>query len=328
MKLKMASQIPEAFKPKEDFEYDFAKAKKSITLPLLSKHDPETTIIEEKYDGSRYGGVITDTVGIISRNGIDRAKNVPYLCKVLKEVFPAGSIVDGEVVHINEPRRVRWELARSVMGTKEFNASVKPAQYVIFDIQYLGGECLRDKTLSERRKILQNLLASKLPEGLVKLETTLATSTLCMPRQFPLSMGEELYVSILADKGEGIMIKSVNEKYAKSWTKLKKVFTIDAFITGIEKGKGKFQGLIGALKLGVMQGDTKIDIGKCSGMTDDERKELTQMALDGELLHKVVEVKANEVTKNYKLRHPNFVRARYDKDMSECLKSQLEEHLK
>jgi len=125
------------------------------------------------------------------------------------------------------------------------------------------------------------------------------------------------------------MLKAKKEKYAKSWTKLKKVFSIDCFISGIENGKGKYAGQIGSLKISVFdENKSAVQIGKCSGMDDAKRKEFTQMTINGELLHKVIEVKANEITKNLKLRHPVFIRERYDRTIESCNISQLKEHLK
>ena len=327
MKLKMDRAIPKQAKLPEAFAYDFARAKKSVKANMINKHSDDT-IAEEKFDGSRFGGVIpSDEVKMISRNGIDRAKNVPYITKVLKEIFPPYTIVDGEVVHINAPRKERWEKARSVMGTKGYNPDVEPAQYVIYDIQYLNGECLRNKPLYERRSILDKYFA-RINEEIITTETTLNTSTLCLPRQFNIKRALQLYQMIILDKGEGIMLKSPKELYAKSWTKVKKVFTIDCFVTGVEKGKGKYEGLIGSLKISVLQGDIRVEIGKTSGMTDAERSLFTKMALDKELLNTVIEVEGNEVTKNLKIRHPRFTKLRPDKPWQECTIDQLEIHLK
>jgi len=327
MKLKIKQEIPKQFITDTEFKYDFARAKKAISLDMLDIYDNDT-IAEEKYDGSRYGAVITDEVKLESRNGIDRAVNVPYICKALKEIFPKDTILDGEICHVWAPRNKRWELSRSVMGTKGYNPEVEPAQYIIYDIQYLDGKCLKDLELTTRREILAKALL-KLNDKFEKLETTLATKTLCIPRQFPISYAKQLYLSILSDKGEGIMLKAKKEKYAKSWTKLKKVFSIDCFISGIENGKGKYAGQIGSLKISVFdENKSAVQIGKCSGMDDAKRKEFTQMTINGELLHKVIEVKANEITKNLKLRHPVFIRERYDRTIESCNISQLKEHLK
>lgn len=58
-------------------------------------------------------------------------------------------------------------------------------------------------------------------------------------------------------------------------------------------------------------------VGECGGFTDDERVYITEHSK--ELVGCVVEVKANEVFKDTgKLRHPRFLRFRYDKNPEEC----------
>ena len=63
-------------------------------------------------------------------------------------------------------------------------------------------------------------------------------------------------------------------------------------------------------------------------MTDAERRQFTDMAFAKTLQGMVVEVKANEVTKNLKLRHPAFMRVRDDKPSTDCSLTQLKEQLK
>lgn len=307
-------------------EFDFIRASKKATPDSMHLLEGNSNLIcEEKFDGSRFGAVIVDRqVKMISRNGIDRAVNVPYLVEQLLETFPDGTVLDGEVIHLDEPHTIRWELARSVMGTNEFNPSVKPAHYVIYDIQCLNGVHMTSMKYSERRLKLKEFFTNN-----EEYPTTLVNKRLAMPRAWKLTKQQELWdYVVVANGGEGIMIKDLTEtNYAKSWTKVKKDFTIDAFVIGIEKGKGKYEGQVGSLVLAVYANDAIYEIGKCSGMTDKERQDFTNRAIAGTLKGMVAEVKANEVTKNLKLRHPQFVRERSDKPASECFLQQLQEQL-
>ena len=87
--------------------------------------------------------------------------------------------------------------------------------------------------------------------------------------------------------------------------------------------EGKYEGQIGALELAVYNDGVIWPIGKCSGMEDSVRRDMTDMALHGELKYKVIEVKYNDVTKNKKLRHPRFICWRPDKPKEACLLEQL-----
>ncbi len=313
--------------------FDFVRAGKKCSpegIPLLLGNS--NMVIEEKFDGSRFGAEVNFDFKskMLSRNGIDRAQNVPYITSALEAMFLGDTILDGEIIHLFEDRKVRWEMARSVMGTKDFNPNVAQAHYCIYDIQMHNGEPLKTTKLSERRKILKDYFA----DGEVH-DYFITKGQLAIPRAWKLT--QEIYNKmwkeiVIDNQGEGVMLKDLTEvKYAKSWTKVKKDFTIDAFVVGVEKGKGKYEGQIGSLVLAVYDSNgLATEIGKCSGMTDAERRRFTDMAINKTLQNIVVEVKANEVTKNLKLRHPVFMRERdpEDKAARDCNLGQLKEQLK
>jgi len=77
----------------------------------------------------------------------------------------------------------------------------------------------------------------------------------------------------------------------------------DVIVTGFTEGKGKYSGLVGALET---------NMGKVSGMTDQQRADFTKE------LPEVIEVECMGLTKNGKFRHPRFIRVRFDKPASEC----------
>jgi ATP-dependent DNA ligase len=127
--------------------------------------------------------------------------------------------------------------------------------------------------------------------------------------------------------GEGIMLKHKKATaYGKNWTKVKKEDTVDCFILSATPGKGKYEGQIGTLELAVYSGDTIYPIGKISNVgTDSDRLNMTNLAREGKLKNRVIEVKYNEVTKNLKLRHGRFIRWRDDKAPAACLVDQLKD---
>lgn len=310
--------------------FEFMRAAKKSTvegIPLLLGNG--NLIVEEKFDGSRFGAEILDeTIKMLSRNGINRAVNVPYIVKELEAMFPEDTILDGEVIHLHHPRKVRWEMARSVMGTKVFNPDIEQAHYIIYGVQMHNGEPLKASEIAKQRNILKEYFK----DGEVH-DYFIIKGQLAIPRAWKLTQEkfDIMWQDIVEDnQGEGVMIKDLTAtNYAKSWMKVKKDFTIDAFVVGVENGKGKYKGQIGSLLLAVYN-DTGniIEIGKCSGMTDAERRLFTDMAFAQTLKSTVVEVKANEVTKNLKLRHPAFMRVRDDKPAADCSINQLKEQLK
>ena len=330
--LQFNHDVPKGFIPSEDFEYDFAKAKHSHDVSdyrELMKCLDKNTVVEEKFDGSRFGFVKGPRGNrLLSRNAICRLSNVPYIAKSLDDVFGLGTILDGEVIHPLEDHKVRWELCRSVMGSKDFRPELPQAHYLIFDAQFFNGTNLRRLPMATRYSIVLNHLKDTLGEPQEGPTFFYWNNHLAMPKQFGLDQFDSLWDLIVTrGGGEGLMAKHLNEEYAASWTKIKESFTIDAFVSGIEKGQGKYSGQIGALVLSVYKGTQVVEIGKASGMTDAERKEFTRLALENKLKNITVEVKANEVTKNGKLRHPRFLRLRNDKLAIECTFDQLEQQL-
>lgn len=72
---------------------------------------------------------------------------------------------------------------------------------------------------------------------------------------------------------EGLMLRKPQSKYvcgrSDTLLKVKSFFDGEAMVEGYEPGKGKYQGMTGALKC-VMACGTKFKVG--SGMSDDDRR--------------------------------------------------------
>lgn len=113
-----------------------------------------------------------------------------------------------------------------------------------------------------------------------------------------------------APDAEGVVYKNGN---LLDWAKEKRIATLDAVVTDVLDGNGKYAGLVGALELSV-EGRK---VARCSGMTDAER--ITMGDQDWDLLKgRVVEVAYQYVGAGGRLRHPRFVRWRDDKRVDEC----------
>ncbi|KKN77756.1 hypothetical protein LCGC14_0357300 [marine sediment metagenome] len=117
----------------------------------------------------------------------------------------------------------------------------------------------------------------------------------------------------LPEDVEGYVFKNSNLSEPYKW---KPVYTIDCVITGYTDGKGKYLGLVGAIKVSV----AGREIALVSGMDDLTRAEVS---LDNDkYLGRVVEVRYQCVGTKGRLRHPAFVRWRDDKRATDCLLGQ------
>lgn len=152
--------------------------------------------------------------------------------------------------------------------------------------------------------------------------------------------------AIVAAGGEGTMWKHINGKYkegakpANNWYKWKKQESADVVIVGFTAGKGKYDGQIGAVRyaeylteeeiktLGIKAKHSEhmykdgqdyylVEIGQCSGMTDEQRLDFTNNQMD--YLNRVIEVEYFDRTKKGSLQHPRFIMMRDDKEPKDCL---------
>lgn len=293
---------------------------KAITYAELSKFEPDMAVVaEEKFDGSRVGVIKHSNAGfsIVSTQGKDKTKNLPYIIKSLKSLnIPNDTILDCEVVHLYALKEDRWSLSRSVMGSNGFNPDIPPSNLIIFDVQrWAGIDLTKGFSFRDRRACVEKIFEDRL----VKCENSFCiTNHIAYPTLFTSNVFLALALQIKSEKGEGIMIKALDTLKYADWHKVKQRFHIDAVVLGMKKGKGKYKHTLGALRLGLY--DDKgaiIDIGYCSGMSDKDRAKFYKR------LPSVVEVSTFEVTKGLKLRHPVFIRERDDKDKLECKLEQL-----
>ena len=314
----------------------FISTRKSINIDgarILVKRN--NLYVEEKFDGSRFK-VHHKSEGeweFLSRIDKDRADNVPYIIKQLKTLnLPVGTMFDAELLPLDVPRKVRWELSRSAMGTKGYYPAAHRVHMLIFGIQQLGTVNYRQEKYMIRRRALLDLFENIQAVEEAQSDTFLRKDHIAIPRAWPIKYIDKLWTHIVDNNsGEGVMLKdSIIGDYGKDWIKVKKEFTFDVFIIGTTKGKGKYEGQVGTLEVAVFNDQgVIIPIGKVSTIGEDkDRLQLTEMALQNRLKMKVIEIVANEVTKNKKLRHARFLgRWRPDKPAFECKLHQLEEAL-
>lgn len=279
-------------------------------------------IAEPKLDGGRYMLYIEqdgETVHLYSRRDfprIDKAANVPHFARSYPGL--AGVVLDGEV--INE-RAVRDGLKPLALGETTGIMNSLPAKaiarqqtegrlvYCVFDILTLNGEDIHNKPLKERRSLLK---------AVVEHMQQYTDTVILVPQT---EDKEGLFSEMLSAGLEGIVLKNVHSAYGVNWVKMKRCADFSVIISGYKPGQGKYADTLGAVAVSIYQDGKLIEVGFASGMTDAERNDI--WARRQEYLGRVIDITAQEVTKDGRLRHPRWLRCRDDVDASTCTMEKL-----
>lgn len=316
---------------------------------LVSRSDRQQTMFEEEsFD------VAQDKIWVktYTRNLDENTAQFPELLKIKDEIRAESVILDTEAVGYDPETKKLLPFQMTITrkrkhGVAEATKNI-PLRFFVFDIMYLNGVSLIDKPLSERRKILEQILK---PKNILCLNSQIETDE---PNEIRQYHAEQLSAGL-----EGVLVKKVSGVYQPgrsgfNWVKLKEVEnaqgklsdTIDCVVMGYYHGRGKRSGFgIGAFLVGVMGNDNNIlTIAKIgTGLSDEQFRELyaklhkieTLSKPDSYMVEKilvpdvwvkpeiVVEIAADEITKspshtaNYALRFPRLVKFREDKSVSE-----------
>ena len=176
-----------------------------------------------------------------------------------------------------------------------------------FDILQVDDRDLRSQTLTERKKILGEILKGTMME--VKSQLARSSAEIKKLRDDEVQKG-----------GEGIMVKNPASSYGQhnSWLKLKRYDTIDCFIIDYEETTEMRQtGVPHSWHIGVYDDSGQVvRLGKVGSFVEKVDPRQVKKGT-------VVELRFQEVTDDLKLRAPFILRIRHDKTADECLLSQI-----
>lgn len=296
-------------------EIEPASAKAKPWDKVVALFDHKSWILEPKLDGWRFllhagrtlprnyltGRHISKKTDRYSEKGLC----APHI-SFLRHRAVGYTVLDGEIM---PPPGATFRDLAGIMNVDPAKAAQRIQEigeptYHVFDCLYFNGEDIRRQPFSGRRSALEFALDQYYSYGI-----TLVT-------QHPTDK-ESHYNRMIADGGEGAILKNIHAPYGDTaaWVKVKRIHTLDVVVTGFtdaEYGKtGKFEGLIGAIKVSVYHDHHLMEVGNVSGMDDATRQVITHNK--SRWLGKVIEIRAQELAKD-RLRHPRFVRIRIDAD--------------
>jgi bifunctional non-homologous end joining protein LigD len=292
-------------------------------------------IYEIKYDGFR---LVTSRQGgqakLVYRSGRDATAVWPDVAATVAALPYEGLIMDGEVVAIDASGRtsfVALQQRANLQNTFDIQRAVvmHPVTYVAFDLLALEGFDLRPLPLTERKRILRQILPRA---GPVVFSDHVAEH------------GEALFDEVARRGLEGIMAKRATSPYkagrSPTWLKIPLGRRAEFAIMGFTEPDGGRTGF-GALHLGVREGDGFLYAGAVgSGFNEkllntlrpqleaDERPtppcsgpEMPRTRVDHWVEPKLVcEVRYREWPDGRLLRQPVFLGLRPDKTVDECIK--------
>lgn len=285
------------------------------------------TLVEEKLDGVRtlaiYDG---EEVKFYSREGRE-FNECGVIAKQIKKLAPGMPFVlDGEFIATKYNRKSatctkyaggNWPFNYGLALVKTESKTVEEVEqhlgYFVWDLidyEYFMSSGTRGHCdpLSQRKTRLTGLFLRKefeLPNVQV------VPNFVCPNKEEVL----RLFRKFRDKDKEGVMVKDLDMKYefkrSNAVLKLKEFFTMDLRVVGAEEGTGKYVGMLGALVVADDEGKLSSKVG--SGFTDEDRSSLWIDWLNGTLEGNIVEVQAQEVTKDGSLRFPTYERLRFDK---------------
>ena len=309
--------------------------------PMLAKeiHTPFSSkdwFFEVKWDGFRAIAYIDEKLSLRSRNNQELLRDFPELEELHQQA--QNVVLDGEIIILRDGKVDFQALLERKRATspKEIWLKTKhiEAVYVVFDILEKDDKPLINLPLTERKKILTDVLK----EG---AHVILADY---------IEEKGEAYFKIALERGlEGIVAKKKTSIYepgvrSSDWLKIKKMHSADCVIFGYTEGSGARKETFGALLVGLYDKENKpVYIGKVgTGFTEKTLQTLVEVFqklktdiapfkaepfdvvtwLKPEL---VCEVTYQTVTSDMKLRIAQFQKLRTDKPPRECTIDQLQE---
>lgn len=210
-----------------DLFADPMPARTEPSLALLKPTPPEGAdwLFEVKWDGYRLAvHRNAEGVRIITRGGHDWTHRFPSIAAEAAELDASSFILDGEAVVLDEAGRADFGLLQQALGGRGGKAKAERAMLFAFDLLYLDGHDLTRMTLTERRHMLEDLLAEEV--GMIRLSEEVEADGAAF-------LAEACRVGL-----EGIIAKRRNAPYrpgrSGDWLKVKCVQSDTFLIIGYE----------------------------------------------------------------------------------------------
>jgi bifunctional non-homologous end joining protein LigD len=223
-------------------------------LAMLSKSPPsgEDWFHEIKLDGYRIQVRVDGAkkqVQLLTRNGLDWTHRMKAIADTALALPVKSALIDGEVVVLTPEGASSFAELQAAFQ----EGARRPLTYFAFDLLHLDGHNLRDLPLSERKRILEQMLQAYGTSETVRLSEHIAGE------------GASIFKKACELGTEGIVSKRADSKYtsrrAGSWLKVKCYREQELVVGGFTLPTNGTYG-VGALLLGYYQDGKLIYAGK------------------------------------------------------------------
>jgi len=234
--------------------------------------------VERKWDGIR-GQIIVreDTVFVWSRGEELVTDKFPEFA-ALAELLPNGTVIDGEIICIDEDEILSFNVLQKRIGRKNITKKIlteAPVKMIAYDLLEYEGQDVREQSMKDRRSLLEKVVTENDTNGILRLSLVLEGSTW---EDFANERAKSR-----ENTSEGLMLKRKNSTYKSGrkkgdWWKWKvDPLVIDAVMIYAQRGHGRRANLYTDYTFAVWNEDALVTFAKAySGLTDKEFEEITK----------------------------------------------------
>ncbi|MGJ8594093.1 MAG: ATP-dependent DNA ligase [Aquaticitalea sp.] len=250
----------------------------SLEKELPELGEPSDWQVEYKWDGIR-GQIVkrNDEIFIWSRGEELVTSQFPELVEAM-EVFDDDFVIDGEILALKDNAVLLFNDLQKRLNRKNVSKKMLeeiPVGFYVYDLMEWNGEDVREKPLSYRRNLLENLFNHK-----DKANDTILSEILTFEQWDDLN---EFRNKARDFNSEGLMLKHKHSPYHTGrkkgdWWKWKvDPLTIDAVMIYAQKGSGRRSSKYTDYTFAVKKDDGLVTVAKAySGLTDKEITEISR----------------------------------------------------
>jgi DNA ligase-1 len=194
----------------------------------------------------------------------------------LKDEIPDGTVIDGEILSVKDGAVQAFSILQQRLNRKTINkAQLKdaPIGFYIYDLLEFEGTDIRTEPLSERRRLLEELVSTFSDHQVAILSPVVAFNDW--------DELAEIRKGSRENNSEGLMLKKLSSFYHSGrkrgdWWKWKiNPYTVDTVMIYAQKGSGRRANHFTDYTFAVRDGEQLITVAKAySGLTDKEIKEV------------------------------------------------------